>query len=301
VVLTAQFLEELDKDLEGTPVGALSFDGLDCATFPLDDGDPDTAPRERNQLRLRDRLTVHQQVDPECEGVRGESAAPRLRVHPDDGHRVDLLRFREIEVGVIRLVADDLSRTGVEQIRAQVGLRIPAPVAVRDENLGGSPGEEPLALVPVGLVSLLEPGDELERLARGWGETHGRALAATIGAGDGPADVSLLADYLGGSLSVTGLGRIAIEIRGDALMFRVSSEGSPPGSAGRRALIAGFLTGYLGALGPNEFAVLHLADSDSGELFWAGNPQAARKLRHWLDEGTAAMRALDRLAAGGGS
>ncbi len=42
VVLTAAFLEELDKDLEGVPVGVIEFDGIDWATFPLDDKDPDT-------------------------------------------------------------------------------------------------------------------------------------------------------------------------------------------------------------------------------------------------------------------
>jgi len=42
VVLTAQFLEELDKDLEGSPVGAVNFDGLDWATIALDPSDPDT-------------------------------------------------------------------------------------------------------------------------------------------------------------------------------------------------------------------------------------------------------------------
>ena len=42
MVLTAQFLEELDKDLEGSPIGVVEFDGLDWATIPLDEEDPDT-------------------------------------------------------------------------------------------------------------------------------------------------------------------------------------------------------------------------------------------------------------------
>jgi hypothetical protein len=130
-----------------------------------------------------------------------------------------------------------------------------------------SPGDEPLTLLPVGLVSLLEPSDELEQSARAWGEVHGKRLADALGGSDEPASVNLLADYLGGSLTVTGLGRIGIEIRGDALMFRIAAQDAPAGSAGRLALITGFLGGYLSALGPNEFAVLHVghgADESSG-------------------------------------
>jgi hypothetical protein len=42
IVLTTDFLEELERDLEGTPIGVLEDDGLTWLTLPLDDADPDS-------------------------------------------------------------------------------------------------------------------------------------------------------------------------------------------------------------------------------------------------------------------
>jgi len=42
IVLTAPFLEELEKDIEGSPMGIVEFDGLDWALIPIDANDPDT-------------------------------------------------------------------------------------------------------------------------------------------------------------------------------------------------------------------------------------------------------------------
>jgi hypothetical protein len=163
-----------------------------------------------------------------------------------------------------------------------------------------SPGDESLALVPVDVVSMLEPSADLDRAARSWGEIHGKRLADVLAQSDSPSTVDLLTDYLGGSLTVVGLGRIHIEIRGDALMFRVKSDDGSPGTAGRRALLAGFLAGYLGALGPAGFGVVHVDSDEGGDLFWAGSPQAAQRVQTWLMEGMAPMTALDRLTEGGG-
>ena len=42
IVLTAPFLAELERDIEGTPVGAVGFDGVEWLVFALDPQDPDT-------------------------------------------------------------------------------------------------------------------------------------------------------------------------------------------------------------------------------------------------------------------
>jgi hypothetical protein len=42
IVLTLPFLEELQKEVEGTPIGTLRFDDLDWAVLPLDWEDPDS-------------------------------------------------------------------------------------------------------------------------------------------------------------------------------------------------------------------------------------------------------------------
>lgn len=42
IVLTAQFLEELERDIEGSPMGIVEYDGLEWAVIPVDAKDPDT-------------------------------------------------------------------------------------------------------------------------------------------------------------------------------------------------------------------------------------------------------------------
>jgi len=166
-----------------------------------------------------------------------------------------------------------------------------------------SAGDEQLALLPAEMISMLEPGDSLHRVARAWGESQGKRLAELIADGDDPTTLDLLADHLGGALTVAGLGKFAIEIRGDALLFRVAGlSGDGAGtSAGRTALLTGFLAGYLGALDPAGFEVLPLSSEPDAELFWAGNPTAMKQMIEWLEEGVAPLEALDRLGRGGAS
>jgi hypothetical protein len=160
-------------------------------------------------------------------------------------------------------------------------------------------GEEPLALIPAGVVSMLEPSEGLDRAARNWGATHGKRLADVLAASGEPSTIDLLVEYLGGSLTTAGLGRLSIVIRGDALMFRVDAGRQASRSAGRRALLAGFIAGYLEVLGPAAFGVVHVGGDDSSDLFWAGNPDAARQVQGWLEQGVEPATAVDRLAQGG--
>jgi hypothetical protein len=162
-----------------------------------------------------------------------------------------------------------------------------------------SSAEEPLALIPADVVSMLEPGNDLDMAARNWGATHGKRLADVLAGTDEPSTMDLLAEYLGGSLTTAGLGRLSIEIRGDALLFRIEAGDSATQSAGRRALIAGFIAGYLEAVGPAAFGVVHLGGDESADMFWAGNPDAARQLQSWLEQGMEPTAAVDRLGRGG--
>lgn len=166
-----------------------------------------------------------------------------------------------------------------------------------------SAGDERLALLPVELLALLEPGDALHRAAQSWGAVHGRRLSALIAAGSEPTTLDLLAEHLGGALTVAGLGKLRLEVRGDALLLRVKppTAGPPKGSGGRTALLAGFLAGYLNALEPLGFEVLPLPGTADGELYWAGNPTAMKQVIAWLDDGVSPLGALSRLDRGGAS
>jgi len=162
-----------------------------------------------------------------------------------------------------------------------------------------STGEEPLALIPTDVVSMIEPSEDLDKAARRWGALHGGLLAEVLFDAEEPSNVDMLAEYLGGSLTTTGLGRLAIQIRGDALMFSITGGERTAVSPGRRALLAGFLAGYLEALGPAAFGVVHLSGEGSNDVFWAGNPDAARQIQSWLEQGLDPLSAVDRLAQGG--
>jgi len=162
-----------------------------------------------------------------------------------------------------------------------------------------SAGEEPLALIPADVVSMLEPSDDLDKAARKWGALHGGLLAQVLFDIEEPSTIDMLAEYLGGSLTTAGLGRLTIQIRGDALMVSVAGDDRSAPSPGRRALLAGFLAGYLEALGPAAFGVVHLGGDGATDMFWAGNPDAARQVQSWLEKGFDPIAAVDRLAQGG--
>ncbi|MFO8073353.1 MAG: hypothetical protein R6V85_15925 [Polyangia bacterium] len=163
-----------------------------------------------------------------------------------------------------------------------------------------SAAEERLALLPAGVVASLQPGEALSGEARRWGEIHGKRLANKIAEGHERAEIEVLAEHLAGVLAVAGLGRAALEIRGDALLLRLHSPaGGSAGTGGRRALVAGFLAGYLSALEPAGFDAIHLLEKDTEELFWAGAPAAVERVDAWLAQGVDPLAALDRLAEGG--
>jgi hypothetical protein len=160
-----------------------------------------------------------------------------------------------------------------------------------------SAADEDLALVPLRLLGLLPPGDGLVAAGREWGRIHGERLARA----GREAPIETLADALGGALAVAGLGRLALETRGDALLFRVAPAGDtlPDESAAGRDLLVGFIAGFLTALEPAGFEVVELCRDSGSRLFWAGNPAAAGRVRAWIAGGVEPLQALDRLAQGG--
>jgi hypothetical protein len=164
-----------------------------------------------------------------------------------------------------------------------------------------SAADETLALVPRRLLDLLAPGGTLVAAARDWGRVHGERLAAAARKPGDPAPIEALADALGGVLAVAGLGRVTVETRGDALLFRAVTPGGSPesGAAPTRDLLAGFIAGFLTAIGPAGFDVLPLSGTADEQLLWAGNPTAVARVRAWVDGGDEPLQALDRLSRGG--
>ena len=150
---------------------------------------------------------------------------------------------------------------------------------------------EQLALIPVDLLDGLEPGEQTKRSSMAFGKTHGKRFAEIIAQLEEPPGVEILADHLGGLTAVFGLGRSAVEIRGNAILFRLKSGREM--SDGVVTLLTGFLAGFMSEIEPETtFEILHMQTDDDGDLFWAGNPKAINQVKDWLADGVKPMEAL---------
>jgi hypothetical protein len=155
--------------------------------------------------------------------------------------------------------------------------------------------DQPVALVPLEMLTALTPGSELTRMATEFGRLHGEKLRGTLAA---PIGVEALVDHLGGTAAALGMGRLGLEIHGDALTFKVQLESEAAHSEGYQLWICGFLAGYLSALTENDFETLSLDIDGSEQWYFAGNPQAVAQIRIWLKQGTEPLQAINRLARG---
>ncbi|MCP4604894.1 MAG: hypothetical protein GY847_30965 [Proteobacteria bacterium] len=161
-----------------------------------------------------------------------------------------------------------------------------------------SVGKEQLALVPPDVLAALEPGDRLNEASRCWGKVHGERLAEGLAETDDSVEVGVLAEHLCGTAATLGMGRLSVEIYGNALMFQEHSEEDQTTSRGCDSLLGGFLSGYLSALVPDSFDVLPLGRIGGKKLFWAGNPDAVNQVRLWIEDGIEPFAAIGRLSEG---
>jgi len=164
--------------------------------------------------------------------------------------------------------------------------------------------DDALVLVPRELLAALAPGDDLVKTARTVGEARGKRLAAWAAARTAkePLALDTLADGIDGALAVLGFGRTEIEIRGDAMLFRIKGEatGSSEVCVG---FLAGFLGGYLSALDPEmRFEAAHLGGASGPEeaVFLAGNADTLKRLTRWVADGVDPYAAIERLHGEGG-
>jgi hypothetical protein len=155
-----------------------------------------------------------------------------------------------------------------------------------------SVGNDRLALIPLEVLASLSPSKELDEAARKWGQAHGARLAQGL-----PADagVQALADNLGGTAAVLGLGRLSIEIRGDALLLKISKKAQVAATKGGTALLMGFLGGYLTAIAGDSFELVAMGDKNDELLFFAGNGEAAGTVRKSIENGGEPIEAIGQL------
>jgi hypothetical protein len=153
---------------------------------------------------------------------------------------------------------------------------------------------------------LLVPADGLLVLARAagpaavatfgrsLGDAMGRRVASRLAAAEGvrAATVEAVVEHLGGELALSGLGSLALERWGRALVMVVDQ--SPLGAEGD-GLIEAVLAGALEAAAGREVRALLLGRDAVRARFMIGGSAGVEKVRAWLAEGVAWGDALVRL------
>ena len=158
-----------------------------------------------------------------------------------------------------------------------------------------------------GAPRMLVPVDALLALCQGAGDEALRDFGRTLGTEVGrrvrerikvdQASLESVVEHLGGDLALSGLGSLAIERWGRALVMTLSD--SPLGAEGD-ALIAAVLEGALQRGMGRDARVIKLERSDDRVRLLVIAPKMAQKVRGWLDAGVAWGDLLAKLHAGGG-
>ena len=155
---------------------------------------------------------------------------------------------------------------------------------------------------------VLVPTDALHDLCRGAGNEamrdFGRRLGTEAGRRaaarliDGPANASMtdVIEHLGGDLALLGLGSLAAERWGRALVLTVTH--SPLGSQGDE-LLAAVLEGAIQRAMARDVAVVPLHRDDALARLLVVSPSAATRVRAWIDGGTSWGDVLAKLNGSG--
>ncbi len=141
------------------------------------------------------------------------------------------------------------------------------------------------------------PADARVRVGRAVGQTMGKAAAARAGGASGVLAASLesVASQLGAELAVRGMGTLAIERWGRALVLHVTS--APITSAD---FYVGLLEGAMDAMTGRTVGAALLSDA-GGVRVLVASAGGALRVRGWIEQGVSWSDALVRLQAGSGA
>lgn len=117
-----------------------------------------------------------------------------------------------------------------------------------------------------------------------------------VGAGVRAAPVETVVDHLGGELALLGLGTLALERWGRAMVLVV--EGSPLGPSGDRLLESVLEAALAGAAG-RAASVVQLERSGARARFLVTGSAAASRVRSWLGRGMPWVEAIVTLHGAG--
>jgi len=161
-------------------------------------------------------------------------------------------------------------------------------------HLEGAPSR---LLVPADALAALvgaAGADAAAVFGRSLGDAMGRRVAGRLAGGVSAAPVEAVVEHLGGELALAGLGSLAIERWGRALVLVLDQ--SPLG-AGGDALLEAVLAAAIEAAAGRRVRAVRLGRDGVRARFFVGGDTGAGKLKAWLAEGVAWGEALVRLHA----
>jgi hypothetical protein len=156
-------------------------------------------------------------------------------------------------------------------------------------------GTEARVLVPADALGRLCASAGVESIrdfGRSLGTEMGRRVASRLESS--APSVTALVEHLGGDLALAGLGSLAVEIWGRALVFAVAD--CPLESQGD-LLLASVLEGAIQRALGRDAALVDLERSDGRVRFAVLSPKTAESVRAWLGQGVSWGDALARLNA----
>jgi hypothetical protein len=151
-----------------------------------------------------------------------------------------------------------------------------------------------LLVPPLALLDLCQSAgaEAIAAFGRRLGVDVGRRVAHRLGSELESLGIASWVEHLGGDLALIGLGSLALERWGRALVLTV--EGSPLGQEGD-ALLAAVLEGALERALARPATVFPLHREEGQTRFLVLNASAAGKVRGWLAQGVSWGEVLTRL------
>lgn len=154
-----------------------------------------------------------------------------------------------------------------------------------------------VAVVPVTALAELvrsSPTEARARFGRALGEAMGKRVAARVGGSAAllGGSVELVTTHLAGEVALAGLGVLAVERWGKALVFHWTAV-----AVELSEVLAAVLEGAL-ASATGRTATCLLLSAHGGLRILASNHDACERTRRWMDEGVPWAEALTRLHGG---
>lgn len=153
-----------------------------------------------------------------------------------------------------------------------------------------------LLLLPPEVAAEIAPSPTVNKASRDWGHLHGRGLRSALEIRNEKASMELLSQHLCGTLAVLGLGRVSIEVHGNALLLRQASSSPVAQSKGLSAILCGFVAGYLEGLTDQPFAATPVGTTFESAFIFVGNDTCVAAVTRLAGTGASAVDIVKQLS-----